>query len=598
MTRKHARPPVFSRKYKDDLLPWQSQFVIVFAILAVVLSALVPHGFNFLLAGIIMIWLLHAALCFALSCKRAKFAVLFLMAVFCICSVAALPMLSEDGTLSVTVSMQSRLLVLVADVLELLAASLYNFSMLFSPHQVTTKSHQVVQTQSTPSDMVPEFVSMNAIKDTRRRAAPQCGGSDTFIKKWVSEAVKVIDQNELWNDLEEVSTETPQTSQFVHDVIMYADKLDGQIGGDAALRSQITQILGDYQEHLIGVGKLMTRIKKTLDGHHRFVAGQGLMFAGFWKSSVVPPFQTKSVHRITKSCVSFGGNLDMTCVGVKIVFRFLSTSEHLVDESISMDFVGEVRSRFEDDQSVFDGFVTIIRQNAQGEIDEHTLKERIDVLFSGHGDLLARFETTVWARSQCGAAPLKQMQGGTKGFSERNLDQPLQIARSTVFSYLFMHSSAHFKHFMTALQNAVACARMAVRFCQTLTQELHSWSMEHVLDSASYLRRKNASLPVPEYIFLDIELFLFAVLYCISIVCRKQFRKAPLPATSEKMARDLSASPGRQECSICMDHEAQYAMIPCGHLCMCESCAVDAALNIRDCPICRARVHKKIKIYF
>lgn len=591
MTRKHARPPVFSRKYKDDLLPWQSQFVIVFAILAVVLSVLVPYGFHFLLAGIIMISLLHAALCFALSCKRAKFAFLSLMAVFCICSVAALPMLSEDRTRSVTVSMQSRLLVLVADVLELLAASFYNFSILFSPHQVTTKSHRVAQTQSTPSDMVPEFVSMNAIKDTRQRAAPQCGGSDTFIKKWVSEAVKIIDQNELWNDLEEVSTEIPQTSQFVHDVIMYADKLDGQIGGDAALRSQITQILGDYQEHLIGVGKLMARIKKTLDGHHHFVAGQGLMFAGFWTSSVVPPFQTKSVHRITKSCVSSGGNLDMTCVGVKIVFRFLSTSEHLVDESISMDFVKEVRSRFEDDQSVFDGFVTIIKQNAQGEIDEHILKERIDVLFSGHVDLLTRFETTVWARRQCGATTLKQTQRGTNGFSARNFDQPLQIARSTVFSYLF-------KHFMTALQNAVACARMAVCFCQTLTQGLHSWSTEHVLDSASYLRRKNASLPVPEYIFLDHELFLFAVLYCISIVCRKQFRKAPLPATSEKMARDLSANPGRQECSICMDHEAQYAMIPCGHLCMCESCAVDAALNIRDCPICRARVHKKIKIYF
>lgn len=592
MTRKHAaRPPVFSRKYKDDLLPWQSQFVIVFAILAVVLSALVPYGFNFLLAGIIMIWLLHAALCFAFSCKRAKFAVLFLMAVFCICSVAALPMLSEDRTRSVTVSMQSRLLVLVADVLELLAASLYNISILFSPPQVTSKGHQDSQTLSRHSDMVPEFVSMNAIKDTHRRAMSKCGGSDSFIKKWVSEAVKVVDQNELWNDLEEVSTENPQTSQFVHDVIMYAEKLDGHIGGDAALRSQITQILGDYQEHLIDVGKLMTRIKKTLDGHHHFVAGQGLMFGGFWTSSVVPPSQTKSVHSSTKSCVSSDGNLDMTCVGVKIVFRVLSTSEHLVDESISMDFVGEVRSRFEDEQSVFDGFVTIIRQNAQGEIDEHTLKERIDVLFSEHGDLLTRFETTVWARSQCGAAPLKQMQGGTKGFSERNLDQPLQIARSTVFSYLF-------KHFMTALQNAVACARMAVSFCQTLTQELHSWSMEHVLDSASYLRRKNASLPVPEYIFLDIELFLFAVLYCISIVCRKQFRKAPLPATSEKMARDLSASPGRQECSICMDHEAQYAMIPCGHLCMCESCAVDAALNIRDCPICRARVHKKIKIYF
>lgn len=112
--------------------------------------------------------------------------------------------------------------------------------------------------------------------------------------------------------------------------------------------------------------------------------------------------------------------------------------------------------------------------------------------------------------------------------------------------------------------------------------------------AAAHLARKNVSLDAPKPFAVDIELWLFAVLYVMSMVYRKGFSNAS-PGSTPASA---SARPARQECSICMDREAQCAMIPCGHLCMCESCAVDAALNIHDCPICRGRVHKKVRIYF
>ena len=119
-------------------------------------------------------------------------------------------------------------------------------------------------------------------------------------------------------------------------------------------------------------------------------------------------------------------------------------------------------------------------------------------------------------------------------------------------------------------------------------------STQYVSQAAAHLKRKNVSLDVPGPLLVDIEFFLFAGLYFMSMAYKKAFRNAP-PGSTPASA---SADPARPECSICMDCEARYAMIPCGHLCMCESCAVDAALNIRDCPICRARVHKKVRIYF
>ena len=47
-------------------------------------------------------------------------------------------------------------------------------------------------------------------------------------------------------------------------------------------------------------------------------------------------------------------------------------------------------------------------------------------------------------------------------------------------------------------------------------------------------------------------------------------------------------------CVICQDRSAQRAVVPCGHLCLCDSCS---AANMELCPLCRGRVGSTIKIY-
>jgi hypothetical protein len=48
-------------------------------------------------------------------------------------------------------------------------------------------------------------------------------------------------------------------------------------------------------------------------------------------------------------------------------------------------------------------------------------------------------------------------------------------------------------------------------------------------------------------------------------------------------------------CCICLDDEASYAMIPCGHLCLCGECSTNITLD--ECPICRESVTSTMKIY-
>ena len=49
-----------------------------------------------------------------------------------------------------------------------------------------------------------------------------------------------------------------------------------------------------------------------------------------------------------------------------------------------------------------------------------------------------------------------------------------------------------------------------------------------------------------------------------------------------------------------MNHKKEYAFVPCGHLCLCESCVNDNAHNKLkgECPICRTKATFIIKIFF
>jgi baculoviral IAP repeat-containing protein 2/3 len=49
-------------------------------------------------------------------------------------------------------------------------------------------------------------------------------------------------------------------------------------------------------------------------------------------------------------------------------------------------------------------------------------------------------------------------------------------------------------------------------------------------------------------------------------------------------------------CIICEEKTADYAVVPCGHKCLCQS-HYELIVDKGECPVCRARVQTCIKIY-
>jgi hypothetical protein len=46
------------------------------------------------------------------------------------------------------------------------------------------------------------------------------------------------------------------------------------------------------------------------------------------------------------------------------------------------------------------------------------------------------------------------------------------------------------------------------------------------------------------------------------------------------------------QCSVCMEGEKEYVLVPCGHYHTCEECTI----KIDSCPICRSDIDSKINI--
>ena len=57
-------------------------------------------------------------------------------------------------------------------------------------------------------------------------------------------------------------------------------------------------------------------------------------------------------------------------------------------------------------------------------------------------------------------------------------------------------------------------------------------------------------------------------------------------------------------CVVCLDAPRWYAMVPCGHQCVCETCAkefkpktVKKRKTRKDCPVCRAKIDQTIRVF-
>jgi Zinc finger, C3HC4 type (RING finger) len=61
-----------------------------------------------------------------------------------------------------------------------------------------------------------------------------------------------------------------------------------------------------------------------------------------------------------------------------------------------------------------------------------------------------------------------------------------------------------------------------------------------------------------------------------------------------------SSSVTADNCVVCQDRKAAHAVVPCGHHCLCNECAVNlvaTAAGSHRCPLCRTHVQSTLKIY-
>lgn len=61
----------------------------------------------------------------------------------------------------------------------------------------------------------------------------------------------------------------------------------------------------------------------------------------------------------------------------------------------------------------------------------------------------------------------------------------------------------------------------------------------------------------------------------------------------KKMDEKLREYEQEKRCKVCLDRDAVVVFVPCGHLCTCIPCAN----ALRNCPLCRKRITKSMKIY-
>ena len=60
-----------------------------------------------------------------------------------------------------------------------------------------------------------------------------------------------------------------------------------------------------------------------------------------------------------------------------------------------------------------------------------------------------------------------------------------------------------------------------------------------------------------------------------------------------------SASEDDKQCVVCCEAERSHALIPCGHLSLCEACSGMLLLGTREplCPLCRTPCKQALRVF-
>ena len=51
------------------------------------------------------------------------------------------------------------------------------------------------------------------------------------------------------------------------------------------------------------------------------------------------------------------------------------------------------------------------------------------------------------------------------------------------------------------------------------------------------------------------------------------------------------------ECVVCMDGENTHLFFPCGHMCVCKTCAALIMRTTRECPTCRGEAREVVRVF-
>ena len=51
------------------------------------------------------------------------------------------------------------------------------------------------------------------------------------------------------------------------------------------------------------------------------------------------------------------------------------------------------------------------------------------------------------------------------------------------------------------------------------------------------------------------------------------------------------------ECVVCMDGENTHLFSPCGHMCVCKTCAALIMATTRECPTCRGEAREVVRVF-
>ena len=57
--------------------------------------------------------------------------------------------------------------------------------------------------------------------------------------------------------------------------------------------------------------------------------------------------------------------------------------------------------------------------------------------------------------------------------------------------------------------------------------------------------------------------------------------------------RPASTEPATAECAICWDGDPEYAVVPCGHRCLCARCTK----AVSECPVCRGEMTAVLRVF-